>query len=64
MKAKEETASESRSIPIRRDSLADYETVLCPRIPSDVCYFFLVDLSDYLCYLISHHSVLYHTKNT
>ena len=46
VKAKEETASESRSIPIIRDSLADYETVLCPRTPSVVCYFFLGDLSD------------------
>lgn len=62
MKAKEGTESES-SIPIIKDSLADYVTVLCPRIPTAVCYSFLVDLSDQLCYLISH-SVLYHTKST
>lgn len=63
MKVKEEIVFESRSILIRRDLLVDYEIVLCLRILSDVCYFFLVDLFDYLCYFISYYFVFYYIKN-
>lgn len=52
--AKEETESESRSIPIIRDSFADSETVFYPRIPRATGCSLLVDFPDSLWYRVSH----------
>lgn len=63
MEAKAETESESRIIPIIRDSLVDSETVFYPRIPNTTGCFLLVDFSDLLCYCVNNHPAHHHTQS-